>query len=40
MQEKQTRNGLRLLLTFEHVKTVNKAIDLLQPLEEKETAKV
>jgi transcription-repair coupling factor (superfamily II helicase) len=40
MQEKQTRNGLRLLLTFEHVKTVNKAIDLLQPLEEKEAAKV
>jgi transcription-repair coupling factor (superfamily II helicase) len=40
MKEKQTRNGLRLLLTFEHVKTVNKAIDLLQPFEEKEVAKV
>jgi transcription-repair coupling factor (superfamily II helicase) len=39
MKEKQTRNGLRLLLTFEQVKTVNKAIDLLQPFEQKEEAK-
>jgi len=39
MKEKQTRNGLRLLLTFENVKTVNKAIDLLQPFEQKEVAK-
>ena len=39
MQEKQTRNGLRLLLTFEHVKTVDKAIGLLQPFEQKEVVK-
>ncbi|SDG96055.1 transcription-repair coupling factor [Psychroflexus sediminis] len=39
MKEKQTRNGLRLLLTFDHVKSVDKALELLQPLEHKETAK-
>lgn len=35
MKEKQTRNGLRLLLTFDHVKSVDKALQLLQPLEQK-----
>jgi transcription-repair coupling factor (superfamily II helicase) len=35
MKEKQTRNGLRLLLTFEQVKSVDKAIGLLQPFEQK-----
>jgi transcription-repair coupling factor (superfamily II helicase) len=30
MKEKQTKNGLRLLLTFENVKTVKKALDLLE----------
>jgi transcription-repair coupling factor (superfamily II helicase) len=39
MKEKQTRNGLRLLLTFEQVKSVDKAIGLLQPFEQKEVAK-
>ncbi|KZS38225.1 transcription-repair coupling factor [Aquimarina aggregata] len=32
MKEKQTRNGLRLLLTFEHIKSVDKALKVLQPL--------
>lgn len=36
MKEKETRNGLRLLLTFENVKSVDKALTLLQPLEYKE----
>jgi transcription-repair coupling factor (superfamily II helicase) len=31
MKEKQTRNGLRLLLTFERISSVNKALDVLQP---------
>ena len=31
MKEKQTRNGLRLLLSFDHVKSVDKALDVLQP---------
>jgi transcription-repair coupling factor (superfamily II helicase) len=30
MKEKQTKNGLRLLLTFENVKTVKKALELLE----------
>jgi transcription-repair coupling factor (superfamily II helicase) len=30
MKEKQTKNGLRLLLTFENVKTLNKALELLE----------
>ena len=30
MKEKETKNGLRLLLTFENVKSVNKALDLLK----------
>ncbi|MCK8523776.1 transcription-repair coupling factor [Aquimarina sp. D1M17] len=32
MKEKQTRNGLRLLLTFENIKSVDKALKVLQPL--------
>ena len=32
MKEKETRNGLRLLLTFENVKSVDVALQLLQPL--------
>jgi len=36
MKEKNTRNGLRLLLTFDNVKSVDKALQLLQPLERKE----
>lgn len=27
MKEKQTKNGLRLLLTFENVKTINNALE-------------
>jgi len=30
MKEKETKNGLRLLLTFENVKSINKALDLLE----------
>ena len=32
MKEKQTRNGLRLLLTFDNIKTVNQALKALQPI--------
>ena len=32
MKEKQTRNGLRLLLTFEGVKSVKKALQILKPI--------
>jgi transcription-repair coupling factor (superfamily II helicase) len=32
MKEKQTRNGLRLLLTFEHIKTVEHAMSALKPI--------
>nr|WP_159022293.1 transcription-repair coupling factor [Formosa sp. L2A11] len=32
MKEKQTRAGLRLLLTFEHIKTVKQALLALQPI--------
>ena len=32
MKEKQTRNGLRLLLTFENIKTVDKALQVLKPI--------
>ena len=32
MKEKQTRKGLRLLLTFENVKTVEEALLVLQPI--------
>jgi len=33
MKEKETKNGLRLLLTFENVKSINKALELMQMLE-------
>lgn len=32
MKEKQTRNGLRLLLTFEHINTIEKSLKVLQPI--------
>lgn len=32
MKEKQTRSGLRLLLTFEHINTVKQALSVLQPI--------
>ncbi|WP_298532515.1 transcription-repair coupling factor [uncultured Algibacter sp.] len=32
MKEKQTRNGLRLLLTFENIKSVKQALNALQPI--------
>ena len=32
MKEKQTKSGLRLLLTFENVKTVNKALELISKI--------
>ena len=32
MKEKQTRNGLRLLLTFESIKSVNQALIALKPI--------
>ncbi|MEJ6792023.1 MAG: transcription-repair coupling factor [Lacinutrix sp.] len=32
MKEKQTRNGLRLLLTFENIKTVKQALAALKPI--------
>ena len=32
MKEKQTRNGLRLLLTFENIKTVEQALAALKPI--------
>ncbi len=32
MKEKQTRKGLRLLLTFEHINTIEKALKVLQPI--------
>lgn len=34
IKEKQTPNGLRLLLTFEHVKSVGKALELMQLMEQ------
>ncbi|QOH25696.1 transcription-repair coupling factor [Flavobacterium columnare] len=30
MKEKETKNGLRLLLTFEHVKSIKKALELIE----------
>ncbi len=35
LKEKQTRNGLRLLLIFDGIKSVNKALEVLKPLEKK-----
>ncbi len=32
MKEKQTRNGLRLMLTFDDVKSVNQALKMLKPI--------
>lgn len=32
MKEKQTRTGLRLLLTFDNIKTVKQALEALQPI--------
>lgn len=32
MKEKQTRQGLRLLLTFDNIKSVDKALKVLQPI--------
>ncbi|MFL1012386.1 transcription-repair coupling factor [Flavisericum labens] len=32
MKEKQTRNGLRLMLTFDNIKTVKQALEALQPI--------
>jgi transcription-repair coupling factor (superfamily II helicase) len=33
MKEKQTSGGLRLLLTFEHVKSIAKALSLMQQID-------
>jgi len=33
MKEKKTRNGLRLLVTFDKVKTIDKALEVLKPLD-------
>jgi hypothetical protein len=30
MKEKETKNGLRLLLTFENVKSINKALEYME----------
>ena len=35
MKEKQTRNGLRLLLVFEQISSVAHALKALQPFEKK-----
>jgi transcription-repair coupling factor (superfamily II helicase) len=32
LKEKETKNGLRLLLTFKHVNSINKALSLLQKI--------
>ena len=32
MKEKQTRSGLRLMLTFENIKSVKQALEALQPI--------
>jgi len=32
MKEKQTRNGLRLMLTFDNIKSVKQALNVLQPI--------
>jgi transcription-repair coupling factor (superfamily II helicase) len=32
MKEKQTRSGLRLMLTFENIKSVKQALNALQPI--------
>ncbi|APG60919.1 transcription-repair coupling factor [Christiangramia salexigens] len=40
MKEKETRNGLRLLLTFEKINSIDKALKVLQPLDFREKAEV
>jgi transcription-repair coupling factor (superfamily II helicase) len=30
VKEKETKNGLRLLITFENVKSINKALELIE----------
>ncbi|OUR91636.1 transcription-repair coupling factor [Flavobacteriales bacterium 34_180_T64] len=32
MKEKQTRKGLRLILTFDHIKTIHQALTVLKPI--------
>src|SRR5690606_6119167 len=32
LKEKETRNGLRLLLTFDHIKSIDKAYNAIRPL--------
>ena len=32
MKEKETKNGLRLLLTFENVKSIHKALELMEKM--------
>jgi len=32
MKEKPTRNGLRLMLTFENIKTIKQSLNALQPI--------
>ena len=34
MKEKETKNGLRLLLTFENVKTINKALECMEMIKD------
>ncbi|MEG1021148.1 MAG: transcription-repair coupling factor [Myroides sp.] len=34
LKEKQTKNGLRLLLTFDHIKSISKALENLQKLQQ------
>ncbi|TQI69509.1 transcription-repair coupling factor [Gramella sp. Hel_I_59] len=36
MKEKQTRNGLRLLLTFDRISSIDKALKVLEPLDFRE----
>lgn len=36
MKEKQTRNGLRLLLTFDRINSIDKALKVLEPLDFRE----
>ena len=36
LKEKQTRNGLRLLLVFEHITSVEKALEAIKPLVQKD----
>lgn len=40
LKEKQTRNGLRLLLIFDGIKSVNKALEVLEPLAAKQQVSI